>query len=224
MIQALIVADGDIPARAAIDGLLTPPADRLLVIAADGGALKAERLGLPAQVVVGDADSLSPDQADRLRAAGAEVIIHPAAKDQSDTELAVHEAISRGATRLLVVGAFGGQRIEHTLANVLLLSSPELAGVDACLADARSTVRVLAGPGRVELHGEVGDYVSLLPLTEEARGVTTSDLLYPLSDALIVQGPARGLSNELTASHAAVSLGTGRLAVIHTHRDEVANL
>ena len=42
-----------------------------------------------------------------------------------------------------------------------------------------------------------GDYVSLLPLSERVDGVTTHGLRYPLSDATLTQGPARGLSNEL---------------------------
>jgi thiamine pyrophosphokinase len=220
LVQALIVADGDTPHRAALARLLSESPGEPLVIAADGGALKAESLGLRPQVVVGDSDSLTDAHAQRLRAQGAEVIVHPAAKDESDTELAVREALRRGAARVVIIGAFGGWRIEHTLANVLLLAMPELVGVDACLADARSTVRVLSGPGELTVNGGEGDYLSLLPLTVEARGVTTRGLLYPLSDAVLVQGPARGLSNELAARSATVSLDDGRLAVIHTIRSE----
>jgi len=54
-----------------------------LVVAADGGALKAVALGFTPDVVVGDSDSLAPDATDRLRASGVEVIVHPSAKDES---------------------------------------------------------------------------------------------------------------------------------------------
>lgn len=217
MTHALIVADGDVPTRQTVDRLVG--ATRIeLVVAADGGALKAESLGLPAQVVVGDADSLPREEIDRLRSAGAEVIVHPAAKDQSDTELAVGEALRRGAQSLLLIGAFGGRRIEHTLANILLLGSPELAGLDVRAADDTSVLRVMTGPARLELHGRVGDFVSLLPLSDRVSGVSTDDLAYPLSDAVLVQGPARGLSNELMAPSATISLLAGRLAVVHTTR------
>ena len=146
--MALIVADGDVPARAFVERLIGQGTDDVLVIAADGGALKAESLGLAPAVVVGDADSLAADQAERLRRSGTEVIVHPAAKDESDTELAVLEALRRGATRLVIVGAFGGRRFEHSLANVLLLASANLRGVDACLADGAGTLRVLTAGGR----------------------------------------------------------------------------
>jgi thiamine pyrophosphokinase len=218
--DVLIVADGDVPSRAAIDRLIDPAAQRdLLVIAADGGALKAEALGLPPHVVVGDADSLSGPDVTRLRDSGAEVLVFPPAKDESDTELAVREALNRGATRLVIVGAFGGRRFEHALANVLLLTLPELRGRDVCLADGTSVLRIVFGGERLEINGERGDYVSLLPLTEEAAGVTTDGLAYPLAGATIRQGPARGLSNELSGVRASVSLDAGRLAVIHTERE-----
>ena len=213
--EALIVADGDVPTREAVDRLLTPHgAD--LVVAADGGALKAEALGFRVDVVVGDSDSLAPAHVERLRAAGAEVVVHPVAKDESDTELAVREAIGRGATALTIVGAFGGARLEHTIANVLLLALPDLAGRDARLADGASEVRLLDGDATLTIDGQPGDFVSLLPLAPVVAGVTTDGLAYPLQDESLTQGPARGLSNVLTGGRATVSARTGRLLVVHT--------
>ena len=217
----LIVADGDVPSRLAVDRALggTPE----LVIGADGGALKAGGLGYPARVVVGDVDSLDSAAVERLRASGAEVIVHPAAKDESDTELALNEALDRGATRVVIVGGFGGNRLEHTLANVLLLASERLRGRDISLADGASALRVMHGGERLEINGAPGDYVSLLPLTWHVSGVTTIGLRYALTADLLEQGPARGLSNELTADSATVQIGQGRLAVVHTHRKEVTD-
>ena len=191
-----------------------------LVIAADGGAAKAVTLGLEPLVVVGDGDSLPSGRANELRSAGAEVIVHPADKDESDTELAVLEAVARGASRIWIVGAMGGERLDHAVANLLLLSLPELAGVDARLVDGPSELRVIGhdGPGAADLTGKPGDFVSLLPLSDAVAGVTTRGLAYPLADATLTQGPARGLSNELTAQTASVTSKSGRLAVIHTIR------
>jgi thiamine pyrophosphokinase len=220
VVVALIVADGDVPDRAAVDRLLGGAPQ--LVVAADGGALKAEAIGYPAQVVVGDADSLAPTDVDRLRAAGAEVVVHPAAKDESDTELALNEALNRGATRVVIVGAFGGKRLEHTLANILLIASERLKGRDICLADVSSTLRVMHNHESLELNGSPTDFVSLLPLTWHVSGVTTVGLRYVLTKELLEQGPARGLSNEMTTGTASIQIDQGRLAVIHTRRTEVS--
>ena len=221
LLQAIIVADGEIRHGAALDPVLGAfAAEPSLVVAADGGALKAEQLGLRPDVVVGDGDSLPSEKSAELRASGVEVIVHPVAKDQSDTELAIREALTRGATSLVVLGAFGGDRIEHTVANLLLLALPELRGIEAALVDGASTVRVigLGGPASIEMRGAPRDFLSLLPLSECVEGVTTHGLRFPLAGETLMQGPARGLSNELVGSSASVSTRSGRLAVIHTVR------
>jgi thiamine pyrophosphokinase len=217
-LRALVVADGDIPSRAEVDRMLA--GDEVdLVVAADGGALKAVVLGFTPDVVVGDSDSLAPDATDRLRASGVEVIVHPSAKDESDTELAVREALGRGARELLIVGAFGGARLEHTIANLLLLALPDLHGRDVRLADGATEVRLLEGGQSLTIDGQPGDYVSLFPLAPVVNGVTTHGLEYPLLDDELQQGPARGLSNVMTADKATVSTHSGRLLVVHTRNE-----
>ena len=214
-----MVADGDVPAAEAIAGDVAGagPAARL-VIAADGGARKAELLGLRPDVVVGDLDSLSPESLAELRRAGVEIIGHPVAMDASDTELAVLEAARRGATEIFIIAALGGLRFDHALANVLLLWLPELAGMDVRLVDGTTSIRVLGSGGDATLviEGSAGDIVSLLPLSPEVAGVKTSGLAYALDDETLLQGPARGLSNVLQGTRAEVSARAGRLAVVHT--------
>jgi thiamine pyrophosphokinase len=219
VVVTLIVADGDVPSRTAVDRLLGGAPQ--LVIAADGGALKAEALGFEPRVVVGDVDSLAPAEVERIRATGAEIVIRPADKDESDTELALNEALDRGATRIVIVGGFGGRRIEHTLANILLIATERLKGRDICLADGASTLRVMHNGESLEINGSAGDYVSLLPLTWHVSGVTTVGLRYALTKEMLEQGPARGLSNELTTGSATIQIDQGRLAVVHTRRSEV---
>jgi thiamine pyrophosphokinase len=227
---AIIVADGDIRSGAAVQRALIRATESgadepVLVVAADGGASKAEQIGLSPNAVVGDGDSLDPRVAERLRVAGAEVIVYPVDKDESDTELAVHEALGRGATSLVILGGLGGKRAEHTVANLLLLTLPALAGLDVALVDGPTTIRAmgLSGPDAMTLDGAPGDYVSLLPLTEEVRGVTTTNLRFPLADATLQQGGTRGLSNEMLATYCEVRTGSGRLAVIHTARAEAVS-
>ena len=227
--RAIIVADGDIRAAAQSEPLAAwlaarAAGDPVLVVAADGGAEKAALLGLSPDVVVGDADSLSEAALGRLSADGVEVRVYAAEKNESDAELAVMTAIERGATELLFVGALGGTRVEHALANILLLTLTELRDVDVTLVDGPSTVRVLDGSsarGHLVIHGEPRDYVSLLPLSIEVNGVTTEGLAYPLSDEVLRQGYTRGLSNELVGTAAEVRISGGRLAVVHTRRAAV---
>jgi thiamine pyrophosphokinase len=182
------------------------------LIAADGGALPLLRLGLPPQLVIGDLDSLDADSQAALLAQGVELRRYPRAKDQTDLELALLYVAGRGAAPIDILGALGG-RWDHTLANVALLALPELRGRRVrLLADAQELFLVR---DTAAIEGRAGDTVSLLPLTPEARGVTTRGLLYPLDDATLRYEQARGVSNVLRKPPGQVTLRDGLLLVVH---------
>jgi thiamine pyrophosphokinase len=223
-LHALILADGDPPTTAALDRAWPGWSDGIeLIVAADGGVRYAEGLGLGAvDLWVGDGDSVTADDLAELRRAGIPTELAPAEKDESDTELAVLAAIDRGATRLTVLGAFGGPRLDHALANVLLLGHPRLADRSVVLLGADVRVRLLTaarrddGPASISLAGLPGDIVSLLPFGGPASGVTTAGLEYSLVDEPLEVGPARGLSNVRLVATATVSLRSGALLVVET--------
>jgi thiamine pyrophosphokinase len=219
--HVVVVAGGDAPDRAALDAAW-PGWDAAVaaVIAADSGLASAMALGLRLTQVVGDLDSADPAAVARAEAGGAAIRQSPAAKDESDTELALLEAVRAGATRVTVLGAFGGPRVDHALANVALLAHPAAAGVPVVLLDAHVRVSLLAAPGPDgrpvdrPVPGHVGGTVSLLPLAGDAEGVTTTGFRYPLRDERLQAGPARGLSNVRETPDAGVTVRRGRLLVI----------
>jgi thiamine pyrophosphokinase len=215
--RAIVLADGAAPERAALDAAWPGWAEgRDLVIAADGGARLAAPLGLTIDRWVGDGDSLGSEQVEALRSAGIPVALAPPDKDESDTELAVIAAVEAGADDLVIVGALGGPRFDHALANVALLAHPVLRGHLARLVAPDARVTLVEGPASLPLEGREGDLVSLLPFGASVDGVTTEGLRYPLRDEPLESGPARGLSNVRSRASARVSLRAGRLLVIET--------
>ena len=131
--RAIIIANGQIHEGDFYRSLVVPTD---LVICADGGASNALALGLQPQVVIGDLDSLDSNLQAQLEADGCQVLAHPARKDETDLELALHYAIEHGVDEILILGALGG-RIDQTLANVLLLASPGLRSVRAKILDGK---------------------------------------------------------------------------------------
>jgi thiamine pyrophosphokinase len=225
-VRALIVADGDVPSRAALQaGWPGWDRDVELIVAADGGWDKATTLGLAPGLLVGDADSLPEARFAEVAAQGVPIELSPAAKDESDAELALVAALRRGATHVTILGALGGKRFDHALANVGLLALAEPGAVEVELLDATTRVRLLRAPAvdgaaaRCELPGVAGDLVSLLPLGASAVGVTTAGLLYPLLNETLRPGPARGLSNVRLTTEASVSLRRGYLLIVETRVD-----
>ena len=203
--EIVVVAAGPGPSH--LPGL---PADAL-VIAADGGLERCARLGLRADVVVGDLDSADPGALAVAQERGAEVQRHPARKDATDLELALDEALARGAARVLVVASAEG-RLDHLLSSLLLLANERYAGVevDALVGSAR--VAVVHGERRID--GAPGDTLTLLALHGPAEGVRTEGLEYPLHGERLDPGSSRGVSNVFSARVATVSLERGVLLAI----------
>lgn len=177
-----------------------PPFD--LVIAADSGLHTARRLGLATDLLVGDLDSVDHALLDD----DLEVERHPRAKDQTDIELALDRARDHGATRVVVLSG-GGGRLDHALANVLVLAAERYAGmaVEAHVGAARlAVVR-----GRHDLHDEAGATISLFAVGGPAYGVTTEGLRWALHDATLAPLSSLGVSNEFEGGPAAVTVRDG---------------
>ncbi len=181
------------------------------VIAADGGLARAAALGLEVDVLVGDLDSVSSAALARAESAGMRIVRHPVAKDATDLELALDEALALGARRVLVIASAGG-RLDHLAASLLLLGAARYAELelDALVGDA--LVHVLRSART--LHGTPGELVTLLPLGGAADGVTTSGLEYPLDGETLGPGSTRGVSNVFTSAEARVALAEGILLAI----------
>ena len=208
--RMFIVAGG--PGGEPPRGLSPQPDD--IVIAADAGAHHARAWGWPIHLLIGDLDSLDAAEARRLREAGVPVVTAPAAKDETDLELALERALATDAESIVITGALGG-RTDHLLANILLLARPDLIGRDVVIADGLETVRLLRGSedggeaGAVTLRGAAADLLSLLPLGGAAQGVTTEGLLYALENETLYPGRGRGVSNIFLDHVAAGDLARG---------------
>ena len=185
------------------------------VIAADGGLRHLLPLGHRPDALIGDLDSL-PAGVVAEEAAG-RVIRHPRDKDETDLELALLYAVAQyPGHEVLILGGFGG-RLDHMLANILVLAHPRLLGQPIRFVDDRESAWLLAAdpPGETTIHGAPGDIVSLLPLGGPAHVLATTGLRWPLHNETLLFGPARGVSNEMTAAVATVRLGTGVVVCVH---------
>jgi thiamine pyrophosphokinase len=216
-VHALVIADGAQPDRSGLDAAW-PGWDReiRLVVAADGGARHAEALGMMVHRWVGDGDSLGREGIEALRAAGVPVELAPEDKDESDTELAIAAAVDHGATEVTIVGALGGARFDHALANVLLLAHPRLRSRRARILDEGARITLLSGPARAVLEGRRGDLVTLLPLGGDAGGVTTYGLKFGLESEALELGRTRGLSNVRSVQVARIELMSGRMLIVES--------
>ncbi len=205
--------------------LLYPQAARQMaaradkIIAADGGLAHVQALNLKPDLLVGDLDSVTPEQIRWAEEVGAEVRKYPVEKDETDLELALQEAVETGCSRITITGALGG-RLDQMLSNIYLLNLPVLAGLDVRIDDGVQEVILIHGS--VDLQGSPGDTVSLLPLSPIVRGISTRGLRYPLIEESLIFYHSRGISNEMISENASIQIQSGILLCIHA-RCEVAS-
>ncbi|HET9496028.1 MAG TPA: thiamine diphosphokinase [Chloroflexia bacterium] len=187
------------------------------VVAADGGTTLAAALGVVPDLIIGDLDSSEMALVQRFVEQGAETATYQhTTKLETDTELAALAALRWNPASIYVLGGTGG-RLDHALANILMLTHPELAERDVRIIEGQQAI-YLGKPGRWnDLRGTPGDTVSLLPLGTDVEGVRTEGLEYPLSGETLLEGRGRGVSNTITGTLGRVWFETGQLLIVHTH-------
>ena len=205
--MVVVVAGGEAPDAASAQAV---PANTP-VVAADGGLEHALALGLTVTVAVGDFDSASAEAVAAVERAGARIERHPRAKDATDLELALDAALGLVPERILVLASVG-ERLDHLLAALLLLAAPRFAGVEIDARIGRSLTHVVRGERA--LQGTPGELLSLVPVHGAAAGVRTEGLVYPLEDETLEAGSTRGISNELAATTARVTVESGTLLAV----------
>jgi thiamine pyrophosphokinase len=182
-----------------------------LLVAADGGARRLRELGLWPDVLVGDLDSLDPEAAAALTGAGVPLVRHPVRKDFTDGELAVDEALARGAGCVLLAGALGD--LDHELGHLAVLRRLTGRGVRARLVAPRLLVAVLVAPVRACLSGAAGARVSLAALSGDAV-LSLRGLSYPLDRHTLRADGCLGLGNEAIADETIVEVHSGAAALL----------
>jgi thiamine pyrophosphokinase len=179
------------------------------VIAADSGIAHATALGLAPELWVGDFDSAGT----ALEAVFAHVPrqVHPAEKNASDGELAIKEALARGARDIVLVGAFGGQ-FDHMIAHAMLLMELARRGVTALLSSGHEEAHALTQLLLfVDLAPATG--LSIVPLTD-LKGLTITGVRWPLKEHFVQRGSTLTLSNSCLGGRAAVGVESGEALVI----------
>ncbi len=187
-----------------------------VLYAADSGMDFLYRHHLTPDIIVGDFDSAGREALSFFRSQ--EQIefceLNPE-KDETDTEYAVRDAMERGVDSLDILGGFG-TRMDHMLANTALLGLGLENHVEMMILDAKNRIRMVCDSCTLSKRHQFGTYVSLLPVTEQAAGVTLKGFKYPLQDAVIRRFSSLGVSNEIAEERAEITVKEGILLVIES--------
>ena len=192
------------------DGLARPIKEEDYVIAADGGYKHICDLGLKADLVLGDFDSLGyvPE--------GAETF--PVEKDDTDAMLAVRRGLELGFDRFVLYGGLDGERLDHTLANFQTLQYLADRGAKGVLVGSRYIAAVIKNEA-VRFSEDAQGVLSVFCMGADAAGVTLSGLKYNVEDTTLTAGFPLGVSNHFTGQEAVVSVKSGSLLLLYDRKN-----
>jgi len=185
------------------------------VICADGGLEKAETLKLVPNIIIGDLDSVSPLVLKKYTDMNIEVVKYPVEKNYTDMELAVEYALEKGYKDIVLIGA-SGSRLDHTIANIMLIESYYKQGIKIKIIDNNNSVQIVTN--NMEIRNKNYFYVSIVPITDCIEGVTLKGFKYPLSDVNVKRGSTQCISNQITEQNGSISLRKGN-ALVFISRD-----
>ena len=169
------------------------------VIAADSGMAHAAVLGLTPELWIGDFDSAGSELALRYRDVPRET--HPPEKNATDGGLAIAEALRRGASEIVMVGALGGQA-DHMLGHMGQALQLARAGQRCLLTSGREEAYpFVRGETLIDLPAT--SRVSLIPFTD-LEGLDLAGVQWPLINRAVPLGSTLTLSN---VAHGPVRIG-----------------
>ncbi len=169
---------------------------------ADSGADICREENLLPGSFVGDGDSVSPKTLTWLHEQGVPCEILPREKDETDYQVLLRRMASLGeSVRSLVVTGIWGGRFDH-LYSALFTSAGFLGSYELPLfgfADSREILFFLCSGEFLELHfSRIPRTISLMPLSEECRGVTSCGTRWDLENVVLRKEFPYAISNEIS--------------------------
>ncbi|MBO5845732.1 MAG: thiamine diphosphokinase [Clostridia bacterium] len=181
-------------------------------IAADGGYNNATLLGEKVDIALGDFDSLGK-AADEIPE-NVEKIKVPAEKDETDTQLAVNLALSRGADDLVIIGGLDG-RLDHTLSNLAILEAMSEMGVHCVMTNGQNRARYIRSTSTLIARSGF-KYLSIIAADESVKGVSAEGCKYPLKNARLSRKFQYAVSNEIVGNCALISVKKGGVFIVES--------
>lgn len=169
--------------------------------------------GIVPKVAIGDFDSITEIEFERICS---EVeITHrlPSEKNQTDLEAALDYICTETLEDIIILGATGG-RFDHGFTNILITQRYSENRV-VTIKDKQNEMRLLQ-PGTYTFEKNDLKYISFLPISEKVEMVTLSGMKYPLHKATLLREESLGVSNEINNSKGHISFTKGICLVVRS--------
>ena len=178
-----------------------------LLIAADAGYVHLQKLNIEPHILLGDFDSMKAPE-------NREIIVHPVMKDDTDTMLAIKLGFEKGYSEFVIYGALGGERTDHTVANIQTLAFIAEKGGRGTLIGNGEYFTVIKN-SEIEIKKGKNPIFSVFAYGGEAEGISIKGALYNVEGFSMSPFFPRGVSNEIEEEKALVKVEKGSLLVVY---------
>lgn len=189
------------------------PKEGDFIIAVDGGYDHLKRQKITPNFTIGDFDSikgsLPKDNFKQL----------PRDKDDSDTLAALKYGIKLGYKTFYIYGGSGGDRFDHTFANIQCLTYLSKRGCRGLLFTKNEIITAITNDS-LSYNEKCQGMISIFAYSPKAKGITVQGLKYTLADDSLSSDFPKGLSNEFIGKSSSISVKSGTLIVISRHLPE----
>jgi len=181
------------------------------IICADGGVKWAITNNIDPDMIVGDLDSISDTLLFYYQRKNIPIQSYPKDKDETDTHIAITIALQKGASEITILGGIGN-RMDHSMGNILLLIRIAQKGVKAKLVNQNNVIFV--SNKRIFLDAEPGNILSILPYGDNVKIHQTYGLQYPIINRVLPIDFPFGISNIITEKQAWIDIESGWIVFI----------
>lgn len=173
-----------------------------LIIAADAGYLNVQKAGLRPDVIIGDFDSSEKPNTDTP------IETFPILKDDTDTMLAIKYGFNSGYKRFAIYGGLGGERTDHTIANIQSLAYIVDHGGEGFLVGENETFALIKNSS-ITLHSEKGKTLSVFAYGGIAEGISIKGAVYETDNLTLTPFFPLGVSNKFKENTVTVGVKNG---------------
>lgn len=177
-----------------------------LIIAADAGYLNVQKAGLRPDVIIGDFDSSEKPNTDTP------IETFPILKDDTDTMLAIKYGLNSGYKRFAIYGGLGGERTDHTIANIQSLAYIVDHGGEGFLVGENESFALIKNSS-ITLHSEKGKTLSVFAYGGIAEGISIKGAVYETDNLTLTPFFPLGVSNKFKENTATVGVKNGYVLI-----------
>lgn len=212
--NALVIAGGTKPSANLITQCIKEEKIEL-IIGADKGCEYLYDYKIKPDIVLGDFDSISKENLEKIKQEKREIKIFPPEKDYTDSELAVNTAIEKGADKIFLLAATG-TRMDHVLGNIGLLLKTKRKNAKLIILDDYNKIYLSESKGQI-IKGKKGKTISFLALSDEVENFTIKGAKYNLNNYNLKLLEPLTVSNEFLENEIKIEFEKGEILILHSH-------